>query len=221
MFAHAVKYASAESTISVDAEPEDFRVRISVSIANERSNATDRPELLEWIGSAAEQDAKQPFEGDGLALTICKGIVEAHGGRFQAERGDCGRGITFTFTVPLAEDLYIDNGRRDGGQSTGAPTGYAFRSVAIDFDSHSVAVDGQPIHVTATEYNLLCELSKNAGRVVTQDDLLLEVWGSEYQGESQLLRAYVKTLRQKLGDNARNPTYIFTERGVGYRMAKG
>ena len=221
MFAHAVKYASAESTISVKAEPEDFRVRISVSTANDRSNATDRPELPEWIGSAAEQDAKQPFEGDGLALTICKGIVEAHGGRFQAERGDCGRGITFTFTVPLAEDLYGDKGQRDDGQSTGAPAGYVFRSVAIDFDSHAVAVDGQPIHLTATEYNLLCELSKNAGRVVTQDELLLEVWGSEYRGESQLLRAYVKTLRQKLGDNARNPTYIFTERGVGYRMAKG
>lgn len=221
MFAHAVKYASAESTIFVNTEPEDFRVKISVSIANDRTSATDRPELLERIRLASEQDAKQPFEGDGLALTICKGIVEAHGGRFQAERGNCGRGITFTFTVPLAEDSYIDNGRRDGGQSTGAPTGYAFRSVAIDFDSHSVAVDGQPIHLTATEYNLLCELSKNAGRVVTQDDLFLEVWGSEYRGESQLLRAYVKTLRQKLGDNARNPTYIFTERGVGYRMAKG
>ena len=221
MFAHAVKYASAESTISVNAEPEDFRVKISVSIANDRSNASETPELLECIRSAAEEDAKQSFEGDRLALTICKGIVEAHGGRFQAERGDCGRGITFTFTVPLAEDLYLNNGQRDDGESTGAPTGYAFRSVAIDFDSHSVALDGQPIHLTATEYNLLCELSKNAGRVVTQDDLLLEVWGSEYRGESQLLRAYVKTLRQKLGDNARNPTYIFTERGVGYRMAKG
>ena len=217
MFAHAVRYASAESTISVNAEPEDFRVKISVSIANDRSYATDRTELLDWIGSAAEQDAKQPFEGDGLALTICKGIVEAHGGRFQAERGDCGGGITFTFTLPLAEDLYHSKGRRDDGESTG----YAFRSVAIDFDSHAVAVDGQLVHLTATEYKLLCELSKNAGRVVTRDKLLLKVWGSEYRGESQLLRAYVKTLRHKLGDNARNPTYIFTERGVGYRMAKG
>lgn len=221
MFAHAVKYASAESTISVNAEPEDFRVKISVSIASNRTNATDRPELLEWIRSASEEDAKQPFEGDGLALTICKGIVEAHGGRFQAERGDCGRGITFTFTLPLAEDLYPNNGQRDDGQSAGAPAGYAFGSVAIDFDSHAVAVDGQPIHLTATEYKLLCELSGNAGRVVPRDELLLKVWGSEYRGESQLLRAYVKTLRQKLGDNARNPSYIFTERGVGYRMAKG
>ena len=221
MFAHAVKYASAESTIFVSAEPEDFRVKISVSIANDRSNAAERPELLEWIRSAADEDAKQPYEGDGLVRTICKGIVEAHGGRFQAERGDCGRGITFTFTVPLAEGLSLNKSRRDDAQSTGAPTGYTFRSVAIDFDSHAVELNGQPIHLTATEYKLLCELSKNAGRVVTQDELLLEVWGSEYRGESQLLRAYVKTLRQKLGDNARSPSYIFTERGVGYRMAKG
>ncbi len=98
--------------------------------------------------------------------------------------------------------------------------GYALGTVNIDYTSHRVTVAGQPVQLTATEYKLLHELSNGAGRVMTQDELLHRVWGPEYAGESQLLRAYVKTLRQKLGDNARKPSYIFTEHGIGYRMAK-
>lgn len=98
--------------------------------------------------------------------------------------------------------------------------GYALGDVSIDHEFHRVTVGGHAVQLTATEYKLLHELSNSAGRVMTQDELLHRVWGSEYAGESQLLRAYVKTLRQKLGDNARKPSYIFTEHGIGYRMAK-
>ena len=93
-------------------------------------------------------------------------------------------------------------------------------NVLVNFDERSVNVSGQTVQLTATEYKLLTELSNNAGRVLTQDELLQRVWGPEYSGEPQLLRSYVKSLRHKLGDNARKPTYIFTEHGVGYRMAK-
>ena len=90
----------------------------------------------------------------------------------------------------------------------------------VNFDERTVNVSGQPVQLTATEYKLLNELSKSAGRVLTQDELLQRVWGPEYLGESQLLRSYIKSLRQKLGDDAKNPSYIFTEHGIGYRMAK-
>ncbi len=92
--------------------------------------------------------------------------------------------------------------------------------IRVNFDERRVTVSGQPVQLTATEYKLLTELSNCAGRVLTQDELLQRVWGPEYAGEPQLLRSYVKSLRQKLGDNARKPSYIFTEHGVGYRMAK-
>ncbi len=101
-----------------------------------------------------------------------------------------------------------------------ADDGYVLGGVSIDYTSHRVTVAGEPVQLTATEYKLLNELSSSAGRVMTQDELLHRVWGPEYAGQSQLLRAYVKTLRQKLGDNARKPSYIFTEHGIGYRMAK-
>ena len=77
---------------------------------------------------------------------------------------------------------------------------------------------GRPVQLTATEYRLAVELSVNAGRTMTQDQLLNRVWGSSYSGDSQLLRTFVKKLRRKLGDSADNPTYIFTEPRVGYRM---
>ena len=104
-----------------------------------------------------------------------------------------------------------------------APTGdHTFQSgdMRIDFNRRTVDVSGQPVQLTATEYKLLEELANGAGRVFTQDMLVQRVWGPEYSGESQLLRSYIKSLRQKLGDNARKPTYIFTEHGIGYRMAK-
>ena len=106
-----------------------------------------------------------------------------------------------------------------GGEPTSDST-FQLGNVRINFAERNVTVSGQPIQFTATEYRLLTELSKSAGRVFTQDMLLQRVWGPEYSGESQLLRSYIKTLRQKLGDDARRPSYIFTEHGVGYRMAK-
>ena len=98
--------------------------------------------------------------------------------------------------------------------------GYAFADVSVNYDARTLNVSGSQVPLTATEYKLLYELSSNAGRILTQDELLHRVWGPEYSGEPQLLRSYIKSLRQKLGDNARNPSYIFTEHGIGYRMAK-
>ena len=63
-------------------------------------------------------------------------------------------------------------------------------------------------------------LSLNAGRVVTRDTLLRQVWSGRDRGGSEPVRTFVKKLRLKLGDDAAKPAYIFNERGVGYRMAK-
>ena len=97
---------------------------------------------------------------------------------------------------------------------------YAVDELVINYPERKVTVGGRKVHLTATEYQLLQELSTRPGRVLSQDELLRRIWGEEYTGDIQLLRAFVKTLRQKLGDNARRPTYIFTEHGVGYRMPK-
>ena len=83
-----------------------------------------------------------------------------------------------------------------------------------------MSVTDRPVHLTATEYKLLTELSTAAGRVLTHEQLLRRVWGPLYSSDARIVRTYVKELRHKLGDDAARPTYIFTEPGVGYRMAR-
>ena len=92
--------------------------------------------------------------------------------------------------------------------------------LAIDYEGRRVTVAGRPVELTATEYELLRVLSVNAGRVLTYDSLLRRVWSRRDAGDSRLLHNYVKRLRRKLGDDATHPSYIFTLRQVGYRMAR-
>ena len=92
--------------------------------------------------------------------------------------------------------------------------------LAIDYESRRVTLAGRRVELTATEYDLLQVLSVNAGRVMTHESLLRQVWSRTESGNARLVSAFVKRLRRKLGDDAAHPTYIFTERHVGYRMAR-
>ena len=80
---------------------------------------------------------------------------------------------------------------------------------------------GRAVPLTNIEYRLLSELSVNAGRALTHEQLLQRVWGPEHSGQPGAVRTFVKNLRRKLGDDADNPNYIHTELRVGYRMPKG
>ena len=102
----------------------------------------------------------------------------------------------------------------------GTPEPYRMGELAINYDERRVSLAGQPVSLTATEYDLLSALSANAGRVSTYDYLLRRVWRSRRGASPPAVRAFIKKLRQKLGDDANNPTYILTEPRVGYRMAK-
>ena len=101
------------------------------------------------------------------------------------------------------------------------PASFVLGDLAIDYPHRRVTVGGQPVTLTVTEYELLRLLSVNAGRVVTSDSLMRQVWGGEDSANPALVRTFVMYLRRKLGDDGGKPTYILTERGVGYRMATG
>ena len=98
---------------------------------------------------------------------------------------------------------------------------YRRGELAIDYAERRVSLAGRAVPLTNIEYRLLFELSVNAGRALTHDQLLQRVWGLEHPGRPGAVRTFVKNLRRKLGDDADNPTYIFTEPGIGYRMPKG
>ena len=363
LFTYASIYSPFGSTIRVSASVGDVYVSISVTDAGKGVSAERLPHLFRKFYPS---DPKDEYEaalvqkpgptaltaGEGLSLVICKGIVEAHGGRIWAESDGRGRGTRITFTVPSAEEagssrladepertsyrgtveeergqeriLIVDDEPRllpylrkilreagyvpvaagnpeeaerlieagkphlvllnpalggdemiDGVRAlTGAPViflseqgadgdaalaldigaddyilkpfsptelvariraalrrqsaserertreSYQVGDLTIDYSERRVTVAGQPVQLTSTEYRLLFDLSVNAGKVLTHDQLLRRVWGPGYEGDTQPVRTFVKSLRRKLGDDARSPAYIFTEPRVGYRMAK-
>jgi two-component system KDP operon response regulator KdpE len=89
----------------------------------------------------------------------------------------------------------------------------------VDLEKRLVAVDGQALHLTPTEYKLLARLVRSAGKVVTHRQLLADVWGPEYTEHTHYLRLYMGQLRAKIEQDPADPRHILTETGVGYRLA--
>ena len=341
LFANAARHAPASSPIRVRAAREEAHV--SVSVSDEGPGLT--PEQLSHLFGRHAVAGEGGAAGHGLGLVICKGLVEAHGGRIRAESAGPGSGATFTFTVPsagepvaaavgdaigpppvadrdgplrvlvvdddprtlrfvrgtlseagyaplvtgAAEDLariirtekphlvlldlvlpgsdgielmkgvpelsdlpviFISAYRRDETVAqafeAGAvdyiakpfsptelvarvraalrrhaePEPFVLGQLAIDFAQRRVTVGGDEVHLTATEYELLCVLARDAGRVVTFDTLLRRVWAKRENADANLVRIFVRNLRRKLDDSATDPVYLFNERGVGYRMPR-
>ena len=350
LFSNAAKYSREWSTIRVTAAREDLYVVISVTDEGRGIAAEHLPRLFSKF-SRIDDDGRQ-IGGHGLGLAICRGIVEAHGGRIWAESDGAGRGARFTFTIPAAAESgastttdpglastsleraptdlerilvvdddpqilrYVRNTLSEAGytpivtddpdevdrllaeeqphlvlldlvlpgtdgfelmdrlpavldvpviilsgrgrgqdiakafdmgvadyivkpfspaellariratlhkrimyQQSKALEPYRLGDLTINYVERSVTMAGAAVRLTPTEYKLLYELSTNAGSVVTHDQLLARVWGQEHPADQRLLRSFVKNLRHKLGDDARRPSYIFTESGVGYRLA--
>ena len=88
----------------------------------------------------------------------------------------------------------------------------------IDLAAHRVTRDGTSVHLTPTEWGLLELLARNAGRLVSQRQLLQAVWGPTYERETNYLRVYITQLRRKLEPDAGNPQHLLTEPGMGYRL---
>ena len=101
--------------------------------------------------------------------------------------------------------------QRDAASGVGTKV-LAFRHVRIDQAAHLVTVEAETIDLTALEFDLLCALAENRGRVLTREQLLEKVWGADYFGESRVVDVHLGHVRQKLGG------YIVTVRGVGYRF---
>ena len=94
-------------------------------------------------------------------------------------------------------------------------------SVTIDLLARTVRRDGETVHVTPKEWNLLQDLAKHPGRVLTHEALLRSVWGPAHVGQTEYLRVAIRALRQKLEDEPARPKLIVNEPGVGYRLIAG
>ena len=350
LLSNAARNSPQASVIKVSAVREGVHVAISVADEGRGIPPERLPHLFHKFSTAQSGER----EGDtGLGLAICKGIVEAHGGRIWGESDGPGTGARFTFTLPSVEEsgagaartlragskrreqkdegderlriLAVDDDPNDlryvrdtlskAGYDpivTGEPedvlrlvenekpelvlldlmlpgtdgidlmkeilavadvpiiflsaygreeliarafdTGaadyvvkpfsetelaariraalrrraaaepsepYVLGDLTIDYAARRVTLAGEPLHLTATEYGLLAELSANAGRVLTYEHLLQRVWGEKSDGDVRPMRTIVSKLRRKLGEDADHPRYVFTEPRVGFRMPRG
>ena len=344
LLSNAARHSPESSPIEVEAAREGAHVAVSVS---DQGRGVP-PELLRQLFrkhvALTRGNLGHGTAASGLGLAICKGLVEAHGGRIRAESAGLAKGARFTFTLPVAEGggvraeprpaakdaprepaakprilvvdddphtlrsvrdaltqagyavrvtaeagqlgelirtekpqlvlldlmlpgtggielmgevtelgdmpvIFISGYGRDetiarafeagaadyivkpfSATELNARVGAALRTragaapfvlgaLAIDYERRRVTVSGRAVALTATEYEILRILSVNAGRVVTSESLLRQAWDAREPTDTERVRAFVKQLRAKLGDDAARPAYIFNERGVGYRMA--
>ena len=351
LLATASTLSASGSRITITASPSEAYVAISIAFEGVEISPEDLPHVFSKLYRLTDEDERA--ESTNLGLAICKGVIEAHGGRIWATSDGSQRGSQFTFTLPVhrhedvpeaatdgvdgaltpaedtstdrdaivivdsdprlvryvrqellgagyapyvAEDPYsldrVTGSRRpnlvlldiaaldhDGvalatplAEITDVPTIllcdrdadpdiatalelgavdylakpfspteliarvkialnrpsptaadepdriFRLRDLTINYAARAVSVAGRPVQLSATEYNLLVELSANAGRVLTQRHLLERVWGTGYADNSQILRTYIRYLRRKLHDDIHRPKYIFTSPTVGYHM---
>ena len=347
LLANAARHSPESSAIRMSAARKDLYVEFSVTDEGRGIPAEQMPSLFRKFSRTGNEDGGG---NTGLGLVICKGIVEAHGGRIRAESDGPSLGARFAFTVPVVEEsaagagtdglrslpksekrdpiLVVDDdphtlmyvrralsnrgydlvvaadpeealrlaaetrpslvlldmmlpGAGDGidlmmsifriseapviflsayGQDdmiarafeagaadymvkpfsptelvarvraalrrwenplqTGMWEPYVYGDLVVDYAERIVSIAGKHVRMTAMEYSLLFELSVNSGRVLTHDQLRRRVWHPGEPGDIRSLRTLMKRLREKLNDDAVNPTYIFLEPHVGYRMAK-
>ncbi len=347
LLTNAARHSPEASPIRVSAVQDGVHVEISV-VDEGRGIPTERmPHLFRKFSSREDDD---PGGDTGLGLAICKGIVEAHGGRIWAESDGPGLGARFAFTLPAMEEtpadraqpavspqqeakagetiLVVDDDpqtlryvrraladagynpivigepeellltmeesqpdlvlldvvlpdvdgialmrdvvsvadvpvifisaygrdqvvarafeagaddyivkpfsptelvarvraalrRRAGTYQSQPPEPYVFGDLTMDYAERRVTFAGRPVVLRPKEYQLLYELSVNAGRVVTHDELLRRIWGTKKPDDLRALRTHLRRIRSQIGEDASNPTYFFAEPRVGYRMPKG
>ena len=139
--------------------------------------------------------------------------------------------IRVDFNVPLNEkgEVTDDTRIRAAIRHTRTATGnseiaqqgtYTVGDLTIDYNKHQVLVRGENAKLTLSEFRIVALLGKHAGRVMTYDSIIKELWGPRASGDNQILRVNMANIRRKIEKNHAEPEYLFTEVGVGYRMAE-
>ena len=97
---------------------------------------------------------------------------------------------------------------------------YTVGELVVDFNKHQALVRGENVKLTLSEFRIVSLLAKHAGKVLTYDYIMKELWGPRAGGDNQILRVNMANIRRKIEENPAEPKYLFTEVGVGYRIAE-
>ena len=115
-----------------------------------------------------------------------------------------------------------NNGNSGNNGHNGSSGSFSYQDgyLSIDIEKHEVLIKGKRIKLTPVEFRLLAYLARNAGKLLTFEKILVNVWGNEYLGSMEHVHVYISHLRKKVEEDARNPRYIMTIHGMGYIFEK-
>jgi two-component system KDP operon response regulator KdpE len=181
--------------------------------------ARDRPDVLILDLGLPDMDGTEVIKGvRGWASTPI--IVLSAWGQESQKVAALDAGADDYVTKPFGMDELLARLRAAVRRASPAPEAPVITTVdfTVDLADKRVTRDGQDVRLTPTEWQLLEVLVRHAGRLVTQRQLLAEVWGPGYQNEAHYLRVYVANLRRKLEPDPSAPRYLLTEPGIGYRF---
>lgn len=114
----------------------------------------------------------------------------------------------------------LRHGSRPGMNSMQTSPVYRHNNLIIDYEKHLVTLSGEMIHLTQIEFKLLSLLAGNSGKVLTYSYIMEKIWGPYVDGNNQILRVNMANIRRKIEKNPAAPEHVFTEIGIGYRMAE-
>lgn len=185
-----------------------------------RMSASIKPDLIILDLGLPDMDGKEVIdavrEWSQVPIIVCsvrdtdKEVVDA-----------LGRGADDYVTKPFNPDVLIArieaNLRKSVTQEAGEPNLENGR-IRMDLVRHEVFIDGKGTFFTPKEYELLRYFMVNRGKMITHKQLLKDVWGPAHSDDMQYLRVYVSQLREKIEPNLKEPSYVVTEPGIGYRM---
>ena len=163
-------------------------------------------EMLQGLASGADDYLSKPFNPDILlarARTVLRRAQRSNGSN--GSNGHNGQTATVS---------------RPGITGDSAAFGYNDGYLSIDIERHEVLIHGKRIKLTPVEFRLLVYLARNAGKLLTFERLISNVWGNEYLGSMEHVHVYISHLRRKIEEDARHPSYIISVHGVGYIFEK-
>ena len=109
---------------------------------------------------------------------------------------------------------------QSGSDSTIHTPVYHHGNLTLDFEKHLVTLNGEMVHLTQIEFKLLGLLAMNSGKVLTYSYIMEKIWGPYIDNNNQILRVNMANIRRKIEENPAAPEHVFTEIGIGYRMAE-
>jgi two-component system KDP operon response regulator KdpE len=182
--------------------------------------ATDRPDLIILDLGLPDMDGNEVISSIREWSKIPIIVLSVRGG--EKDKIDAlDRGADDYVTKPFSAGELLARVRaalRHQLQSEVEEPVFTTGGLVVDLARRVVTVDGREVKLTPKEYELMRHLVIHAGKVLTHQYLLREVWGPTYMGETHYLRVYIGTLRGKIESDSARPQYILTEPGVGYRL---